>query len=249
VIWSAVVALALIVIVNKAGALWRVLRNGRSLAYLAAASICLSANWGFFIWAVNAGHALEVSLGYFICPLCSVLLGILFLRERMNRRQMAALGLVCAGVAVLALGSKDVAWACVAFPTTFAFYPLLRKMVAVDALVGLAVETILVAPLAIIFLATRPDGGVWLGGGAATIALLTASGPVTAIPLVLFAYGARRLRMSSLGLMQYINPTLQMAVAVLAFGETFTPVHAVTFACIWAGLLLYSMTLRRSGAR
>jgi chloramphenicol-sensitive protein RarD len=198
---------------------------------------------------VNAGHALEVSLGYFICPLCSVLLGILFLRERMNRRQMAALGLVCAGVAVLALGSKDVAWACVAFPTTFAFYPLLRKMVAVDALVGLAVETILVAPLAIIFLATRPDGGVWLGGGAATIALLTASGPVTAIPLVLFAYGARRLRMSSLGLMQYINPTLQMAVAVLAFGETFTPVHAVTFACIWAGLLLYSMTLRRSGAR
>jgi chloramphenicol-sensitive protein RarD len=249
VIWSAVVALILVVIVNKGGVLRQVLGERRSLIYLAAASICLSANWGFFIWAVNDGHALEVSLGYFICPIFNVLLGVIFLRERMNLRQMLAIGLVCAGVTLLALASKNVAWLCVAFPTTFAFYPLLRKVVAVDALVGLAVETLLVAPLAIVFLATRPDGGVWLDGSLTNVALLMAAGPVTAVPLVLFAYGARRLKMSSLGLMQYINPTLQMSIAVLVFGETFTPTHALTFAFIWAGLMLYSAPLASAASR
>jgi chloramphenicol-sensitive protein RarD len=244
VIWSAVLAMLLVALAGRTHVIWSVFRDRKRLIYLAASSLCLSANWGFFIWAVNAGHALEVSLGYFINPLCSVLLGVLFLHERLSGRQLAALGLVSAGVAILALGAKNVAWLCVIFPTTFAFYPLLRKMVAVDALVGMAVETLLVAPLAIVYLAMLPTDGVWLDGGGDTVLLLMAAGPVTALPLVLFAYGARRLTMISLGLMQYINPTLQMGIAVLIFGEAFTPLHALTFAFIWAGLALYSVPAR-----
>lgn len=244
--WSAVLTALLVIFSGKTGQLAEVLTDRRRLAGLAGSATCISLNWVAFIWAVGNGHALDASLGYFLYPLCAVVLGAALLGERLTGRQKAAVALVCVGVGVLAAGLGRVPWLVLAFPSTFGLYALLRKVVAVDALVGLAVETLLLFPLAILFLVSRPDGGALLAGGPSTSLLLVASGPVTAIPLILFAYGARRLRLSTLGLIQYINPTIQMAIAVLAFGEAFNSTHAVTFACIWAGLVLYSVPRRQA---
>lgn len=242
--WSAGLMLVLVLASRKAGDFVQVFLDRRRLLGLIASAFFISVNWVCFIWAVGHGHALEASLGYFIYPLSNVLLGALLLHERMSRRQVAALCLVAAGVLVLGASMGRVPWLVLAFPVTFSAYALLRKVVAVDAMVGLAVETLLLAPLALVYLLTRADGGAMGMAGAGTVALLVAAGPVTAGPLLLFAYGARRLRLSTLGLLQYLNPTIQMAIAVLAFGEAFGRTHAITFACIWSGILLYSWPAR-----
>ncbi len=241
IVWSAALTLGLVLALGRAELLVGVFRDKKRLLGLTASALCITLNWGFFIWGVGHGRALEVSLGYFMYPLCMVLLGALFLGERLNRQQLAAVLLVGAGVAVMTIGQGGVPWLVLVFPLSFGFYGLLRKTVAVDSLVGLTVETMLLFPLALAYLATRPDGGALLAGNGGTTALLVLCGPVTAAPLLLFAYGARRLRLTTLGLMQYFNPTMQMAIAVWVFGEVFTRIHAITFACIWGGLLLYSL--------
>jgi chloramphenicol-sensitive protein RarD len=152
--------------------------------------------------------------------------------------------LVVAGVGVLASGLQGFPWIVVTLSLSFGGYGMLRKMVPVDALVGLTVETLLLCPFAIGFLISR-EGGALFSAGGMTSTLLLLSGPLTALPLVMFAYGARRLKLSTLGLMQYINPAIQMLIAVLLFGEAFTMTHAVTFACIWGGLALYSWPAKR----
>jgi chloramphenicol-sensitive protein RarD len=153
-------------------------------------------------------------------------------------------GVVAAGVAWLVLRGEGFPWVALVLAVSFAGYGLLRKTTPVGALTGLLVETILLAPLAVLYLALH-GGGEAPGLGAGTIGLLALAGPVTALPLVLFAYGARRLKLSTLGLMMYINPTVQMLLAVYAYGEPFTSAHAVTFIAIWAGLGLYSWPERR----
>lgn len=224
----------------------RVFLDPKRLLALTASALSIAMNWVCFIWAVGNGHALDSSLGYFLYPLFAVFLGAVVLKERLTRRQTAAVALVCAGVAVLASGLGGVPWLVIAFPVTFGLYALLRKLVPVDAIVGLAIETVVLTPFCLIYLALRPDGGAFVEAGPRIACLLAFSGPLTAIPLVLFAYGARRLKLSTLGLLQYLNPTLQMTIAVLSFGETFTRIHAITFAFIWAGLVLYSLPFRRS---
>ncbi len=240
IVWSAVLTTLLVVAIGKAPALLGVFQDKKRLAGLAGSAFCITLNWGFFIWAVAHGRALDASIGYFIYPLCSVLVGAVILRERLSPRQIAAVLLVCIGVGVLASGMGGVPWLVLSFPITFVFYGLLRKLVPVDALVGLTVETLLLAPFAAAYLLTRPDGGAFLQMDHGYAALLIAAGPITALPLMMFAYGARRLSMATAGLMQYINPTIQMAVAVLIFGEAFKTTHAITFGFIWAGLVLYS---------
>jgi chloramphenicol-sensitive protein RarD len=249
IVWSALLSLILAFCVGKSKDIARIFADHRRLPGLIGSAVCISINWVFFIWAVGNGHALDASLGYFLYPLCNVLLGAVFLKEQLTGRQKAAVVLVALGVAVLTSGIGHVPWLVIVFPVTFSLYALLRKIVVVDALVGLAVETLLLTPFALLYLVTRPAGGSLLSEGPMIASLLVACGPVTAFPLVLFAYAARRLRLATLGLIQYLNPTLQLTIAVLCFGETFTRIHAVTFAFIWAGLLLYSVPPRPTTAR
>lgn len=217
---------------------------------LAATTSLISVNWGVYIWAVHAGRVLESSLGYFINPLVNVLLGVLFLGESLSRRQRVAVGLAGVGVAVLVVSAGALPWVALVLALSFGFYGLLRKRARIDAVAGLFSETALLAPLAVgglAWLAARGAGH--LGREPGTSALLVAAGVVTALPLIWFAIGVQRLRLSTIGLLQYVAPTMQFSIAVFVFGEPFTAAHAVAFACIWASLALYTsdvlLTLRR----
>ncbi len=243
--WSAVLTTALVLGLGKGPDLLAVFADRRRLAGLAGSAVCITINWGVYIWSVGHGHALDASIGYYVLPLVAVALGALLLKERLGRRQLAAIGLVLLGVLVLATGLSGVPWIVLVLAFSFGGYGLLRKLVPVEALTGLCVETLLLAVPAALYLLTRPSGGALMQGDLFTTLMLLVSGPVTTVPLVLFAYGARRLQLSTLGLMQYLNPTIQMAVAVGLLGEHFTRTHAVTFLCIWGGLMLYSLPQRR----
>jgi len=223
----------------------QVLVDWRRLRLLTASALCIAVNWGLFIWAVANGRALESSMGYFIFPLMSVLLGRLVFNERLGRRQGAAVAVVAAGVGWMILRGHGVPWLALMLAVSFAGYGLLRKLVPVSALGGLLIEALLLAPAALLYLVVT-GGGEVPRAGVATQAVIALAGPVTAVPLVLFAVAARRLKMSTIGLLMYLNPTLQMLVAVFAFGEPFTAVHAVVFAAIWVGLALYSWPGRAS---
>lgn len=247
--WGAAAGAVMILILKRGPAFTGVFSDKKRLAGLTASATMISINWGLYIWAVTNGHILDASVGYYINPLLSVLLGAVVLKEKLSPRQMAAVALAMSGVAVLAISRGGVPWVAVILPVTFGLYGLIRKVVPVDALTGFTIETILVAPLAFLFLITRPEGGALIAGGAMTTILLIVSGPVTAIPLILFAYGARRLKLATIGLMQYINPSIQMMFAVFLLGESFTSAHAITFSLIWAGLALYSVPLPRIGRK
>lgn len=216
----------------------------RTLLGLLASGLCISINWGTFIWAVAAGRALDASLAYYVMPLFMLLLGVLFLKERLELRQYAATALMAAAVAVLTYDRGELPWVVVVLPVSFGFYGLVRKLVAVDSMVGLTVETLLMAPFACAYLLTRPEGGALLQGPPTIEALLLACGPVTAVPLVLFGYGARRLPLSTAGVLQYINPTMQALMAVAVLGEKLGSLQLVTFGLIWVGLALYSLPAR-----
>jgi chloramphenicol-sensitive protein RarD len=221
--------------------------NWRRVRPLLASSCAIAINWGLFIWAVTHGKALEASLGYFMFPLVSLVLARLVLGERLNRRRQTAAAIVAAGVAWLALAGAAFPWIALSLAISFGAYGLLRKTTPVAALSGLAIEAALLSPLALLYLISL-DGGTGLALPPRTLVLLLSVGPATAIPLWLFAYGARRLRLSTLGLMMYINPAVQMLIAVFVLGELFTPVHAVAFGVIWSGLALYSWPEGRIGA-
>lgn len=242
--WGVISTVALVLALGKAEAVADVFRDRKRLLGLTGSAICITINWGTYIWAVGHHHTLDASIGYYVLPLVTVVLGAIFFKERLSRRQIASVALVVAGVGVLASGLQGFPWIVVTLSLSFGGYGMLRKMVPVDALVGLTVETLLLCPFAIGFLISR-EGGALFSAGGMTSTLLLLSGPLTALPLVMFAYGARRLKLSTLGLMQYINPAIQMLIAVLLFGEAFTMTHAVTFACIWGGLALYSWPAKR----
>lgn len=209
------------------------------LLRLAASAVAIAVNWGLFVWSVAHGRALEASLGYYIYPLMSVLLGRLLLGERLSRRQGAAVALVALGVGWQVSHGTGVPWVALCLAVSFAVYGLLRKTIAVPALAGLLVETAWLAPVAVAYLLAQ-GGGVAPQAGVGTLALLALAGPVTAVPLALFAFGARRLSLSTIGLMMYMNPTVQMLVAVFLLGESFTAAHGVTFGAIWIGVVLYA---------
>jgi len=205
-------------------------------------------NWLIFIWAIANEYILQSSLGYFINPLVNVLLGVAFLGERLKWLQWGAVGLAGCGVGVMVFVLGKMPWTALSLAVTFAIYGLLRKQAPVDAMTGLFVETLLVSPLALFYLA-------WLWGeGSAVVAfdsgsllyLVIASGVVTATPLILFTAGARRLPLSVLGLFQYIVPTAHFVLAVFIFGEPFTQWHLASFALIWTALALYTVDVIRN---
>jgi len=200
-------------------------------------------NWGLYIWAVNAGHVVESSMGYFINPLVSVLFGVLFLRERLTRMQWASVALASAGVLWLTLQYGHPPWIAMGLALSFALYGLIRKLAAVDSVAGLGVESVylFLPALAVLLWGEAHGSGGFVGGwGLGLDALLVVGGALTALPLIGFAYAVRRVPLSSVGLLQYIAPTIQFLIGVLVFGEAFDRTRAVGFACIWVALLLFA---------
>ncbi|HEY6005492.1 MAG TPA: EamA family transporter RarD [Anaeromyxobacter sp.] len=211
------------------------------LPLLAVTTVLISTNWLVYIWAVQAGRIVEASLGYFVTPLVNVLLGVAVLREPLTRRQRVAVALAGAGVAVLVLRTGAFPWVSLTLAASFGLYGLLRKRAAVDSVGGLFGETVLLAPAALAYLALGARAGTGaFGTGAAVTSLLLAAGPVTAFPLVWFGLAVRRLRLSTMGLVQYLTPTSQFLLGVLLYREPFGAAHAAAFACIWASLALYT---------
>lgn len=215
----------------------------RVLGMLCLSSLFIACNWWLYIWAVNTGHIVETSLGYFINPLVSVLLGVFVLYERLRPGQWLAIGVAAAGVLYLTLHAGHLPWIALVLAFSFGGYGLVRKLAPVSALEGLGVESsLLFLPALLVLIGSEFNGNGHFGHESlGRDLLLIAGGAITAVPLVLFAYGARRVPLSSIGILQYLAPSLQLACGVLIFGEPFTPVQQLGFGCIWLALLIYAV--------
>ncbi|RVT89482.1 EamA family transporter RarD [Sphingomonas crocodyli] len=244
VIWSLGLLLLLALALRRGKALMQVMRQPKLIGVLAVSAALIGLNWLVYVHAVNEGHTLQASLGYFINPLVNVLLGMVVLRERLGRAEWAAVVLAGAGVAVLTIGQGALPTLSLILAISFGLYGLVRKMAPVESLEGLLVETALLTPLALGWLLLH-DGFVLPAGGPSW-PLVISAGIVTATPLMLFAAAAKRMRYSELGLLQYIAPTLQLMCA-LAFGEPLLPVHMLAFAFIWSGLAVYGIATWHKG--
>ncbi len=245
--WGFLAVAAWVTLRGRWGDAGAVASDPRTIVRLAGSAVLIALNWLLYVWAVIHEHVVEASLGYFINPLVNVLLGVLVLRERLSRAQRIAVVLAAAGVAVLTVGQGRLPWIALVLAVSFGLYGLARKTVAADAVVGLLWETAILAPVAIAYLVLLElrGGGAFGTAGPAASALLALGGPVTAVPLVLFALGARALPLSTVGLLQYLSPSLQFLLAVLVFREPFTATHAAAFACIWTALAVLTWELRR----
>jgi len=245
IVWGLATFVALAAAMGAWPAVIRAARDRRAVRVLLLSSALLSANWSIFIYAVSSDHVLHASLGYFINPLVSVLLGMVVLGERLRRLQWVAVALAAAGVVQITLGAGGLPWIAVALALTFGGYGLLRKVAPVDALAGSTVETALVAPVAagyLVYLAAT-GRGVLGHAEALPVFLVALTGLVTAVPLVWFTAAARRVPLSTLGLLQYLAPTGQLFIGVLIFREPFDVHRLAAFACIWAGLAVFSADL------
>ena len=240
--WSCVFVLAWMALRGELGSLRAALARNGIFVRLAASALLISINWLAFAWAVNNGRVLDASLGYYIGPLLNVLLGIVVLKERLNGAQWTSIAIASAAVLYLIVVGGHVPWIALTVAASFGLYGLIRKTVSVDALPGLAVETIVLAPFAVGYLVWCHAQGVGaLGHSSIGVdALLVGSGVITAVPLFLFAFGARQIPYSTMGVIQFLGPTLQLACGVLAFGETFDSARAIGFLLIWIALLIYS---------
>ncbi len=248
VIWSFVLLTGLIVVWGRRQDLGSAFRSRPVMLRLTASTVLIAINWFTYIYAVSIERVLEASLGYFITPLVNVFLGIVFLRERLRPWQLASLALAGLGVVNLATLGDGIPWIAIILACSFALYGLLRKTVGVDAALGLFIETALLTLPAMTLLGmleARGTGEAWTAG-APTVGLLVAGGLVTSVPLLLFAGAARRLRMATLGFLQYLAPSIQFVLAVLVFDEPFTQTQLVSFSFIWAAVGLYSVDSVRS---
>lgn len=223
-----------------------IITNKRRLIGITLASIFISINWLTFIWAVSSGHVVQASLGYYINPLISIILGVIVLKEKLTRGQYVAL--VIAGLAVinLTISFGVFPWISLVLAFSFAIYGLLKKTVEVSAMFGLTIETMLVTPIAAIYLFIIPKGAfLETSVHLATPLLLIGTGIATAIPLLLFAHGAKRISLALLGFLQYIAPTIMLIIGIFIFKETFSVAHIISFALIWVSLIIFMSSLQR----
>ncbi|MBD2106478.1 EamA family transporter RarD [Nodosilinea sp. FACHB-13] len=242
-IWSAVFLVGILLVQRRLEDLQTLLRSPRKVLVLLLTASLLTFNWGLYIYGVNSDRVVEASLGYYINPLVTVLLGFIFLKERLYRGQQVAVALAVVGVGYFIWQLGTVPWIALALAISFAFYGLLRKVVAVAPLVGLAVETLLITPLVLLFVSWLAASGQGHFGETLPITLLfIGAGVATSMPLLWFNKAAKRLTLATLGFFQYLAPSLSLLLGVFVYGEPFTPVHVVTFGCIWTALLLYSVT-------
>lgn len=246
VLWSIPLLAALLMF----GSGWRevlaALRHRRTLVLLMVSALLIAVNWLLYVYAVTSGQILAGSLGYYLNPLMNVVLGRIILKERLTPLQWAAVAIAAAGISALAAGALGQLWISLALCFSFATYGLLRKIATVDALAGLSIETALWFPVAALWLALGLAAGQPSFGATASEAILLAlAGVVSTTPLLLFTGAARRLRYSTLGMLQFIAPTLQFLIAVLIYGEPFTRAHGIAFGSIWLALALYVTALAR----
>lgn len=250
VLWSIPTAALVLAFTVGFGEIRAALRSPRLLAMAALTAIIIAVNWGIYVWAVAVGRTVETALGYYINPLVTILLAAVMLGERLTRLQVAAVLLAAGAVLVMAIDAGGLPWVSLSLAFSFAFYGYFRKTVPLGAAPGFLLEVLLLAPLAVAYL-------VWLSATGASRfldgwnpLLLMIAGPLTAAPLILYAYGAKRLRLATIGIMQYIAPTLIAANGVFLFGEPFGPWRMAAFGLIWAALALYTWSIfstRRAG--
>lgn len=240
IVWTVLLVGAVVIALKGPAAVVTAVGSWRRLGIFVVTTVLITVNWTTFIWAVGNNRLVESSLGYYINPLINVLLGVLFLGERLNRRQLVAVAIATLGVGILVLSYGSVPWVALSLALSFGFYALVRKKAAIDPVIGLLVETLLLVPAALGYLLWLGGDGSFLGHGIGHSLLLVLAGPMTAIPLVLFMIGAARLTLTTVGLLQYVGPTGQLLLGVLVYGEAFTGVHGVAFACIWAALVVFS---------
>lgn len=250
--WSCVFVFLLIIFQKKwplfAKEVKQVFSNVKTGAAMVAAGITISFNWGTFIWAVNNGHIVETSMGYYINPLVSILFAVVFLRERLDKMQLAAITCAFIGVASMVYSFGKIPWVSLTLAFTFALYGLLKKILPVSALTSIMLETLLITPLALVYEYSLWQQGVsfYASGNLQVIMMLTGAGVVTAIPLLLFTAGARLLPLKIIGFLQYISPTLTLLIGVFVYKEAFTASHLLAFGWIWAALLLFIVSQLRS---
>ncbi len=247
IVWS----LAALVIFATLAKVWGQVRsaiaNRKTLAILFVTSLLIGTNWLFYVYAINSGHILAGSLGYYLNPLANILLGRFILKERLTPLQWTAVAIAAGGIAVLAAGALGTLWLSLTLCFSFATYGLLRKIISVDSLAGLTVETIVLFPVALLWLLLGgAEGRPFMGAGGTETGLLMAAGIVSTVPLLCFTAAARRLAYSTVGMLQFIAPTLQFLLAVAVYDEPFTMSHAIAFGCIWTALFLYVASMVRS---
>jgi chloramphenicol-sensitive protein RarD len=248
ILWCIPAALGAVFLASGWAGGWRDLQNAfkpRMLLTLLASACFIFMNWGIYVWLVLHQRVIESALAYFLAPLVSIVVGTVFFQERITAAQSTALGIAAAGVVVqgLALGAPP--WMALALCATWSVYVVIRKHTAVTSATGLFVESSVLAPIAAgLLLSTIADGALAFDDGLAHALLLAVAGPVTALPLILFAFGARRVSFVAIGLLQFLAPSIQFAIGLIA-GEPFTPLRALSFALIWAGLAIFSWDVWR----
>lgn len=241
IVWSVLFLTLLLAARRELGAVGRCLRDRRVVLALFGSTLMIATNWFTFIWAVSNGRVVECSFGYFLNPLVNVLLGVAVLKEKLRPAQAVSVGLAVCGAGVMTWHLGGVPLVSLALAVSFGAYGLIRKVTPVNPLVGLSVETLILLPAAATFLIANPGGDAGLTyRGAGMAGALMLGGVVTALPLIWFAAAARRLRLATLGFLQYLAPTGQLLLAVLAFGEPFTVWHAAGFGLIWLAIAVFS---------
>lgn len=251
-IWSCVFVFLLIIAQNKWNTFIKevkmIFANGKTSAAMIAAGITISFNWGSFIWAVNNGHIVETSLGYYINPLVSVLFAVIFLHERLNKLQLAAIICAAVGVGSMVYSFGRLPWVSLTLAITFALYGLLKKILPVSAFTSIMLETLLITPVALgyEYLLWQEGGSFYVSGNIQLLAMLAGAGIVTAIPLLLFTAGARLLPLKIIGFLQYISPTLTLLIGIFVYNEAFTAQHLLAFGWIWGALFLFIVSQLRS---
>jgi len=250
IIWSVPTGLAFVAL----AASWRTLERLltlRTLGWLLLSALLIGTNWMLYIWSVSAERVMEASLGYYINPLVNVLFGLLFFGERLRRAQWLSVAIAAVGVTVLAWAFGRPPWIALVLCFTFAFYTVVRKRIQVDGRAGFVVEAALLSPFAALWLGHLVGSGAAgpMGRSALDIPLIMVAGPITAIPLICFTVAAARLSLSTIGMMQYIAPTLQFATAVLLFDEPFSNIHAIAFGLIWLALAIFTTDSVAGNAR
>lgn len=241
--WSLLFLLGIVAWQRDFASVWAALDSPRRVAINLLGAILLTGNWLVYVWGVNTGHVIDCSLGYFLVPLVNVAAARFVLHEHLRRVQWLAIGLAAGGVVLMIVQLGRPPWIALALASTWGGYSLLRKKSPLAAVPGLTVETLLLAPLAIGFLLWQHHTGAGALGrvSAEQQVLILCAGVITAIPLLLFAYGAKRIRLSTLGLLQYFAPTGQFLLGIWVYHEAFSPSRMVSFAFIWAGLVLYTV--------
>lgn len=240
-VWSLLFFVAVLLVQGRLRQVAQALSTWRGAGVLAVASLMIGTNWFLFIWAVTVGRTTESSLGYYIYPLLAVVIGSVLFAERLGRAQWLAVALAALAVIVLTLGLGAAPWIALTLAATFGLYGTIKKQLTIGPVVSVTAEVLLLTPLAaFILLQSHHNDTSAMDTDWTTLAVLVLAGPVTAVPLILFSYAAKRVRMTTLGLVQYLNPTLQFSSAVFVFGEAFEIWHVIAFGLIWTALAIYS---------